>query len=311
MALPARVVLVYRRSEYSELLARHATYGQAEFFLRSRGRSIDEVFERHTRLEAVLHAVTSSLPDDVRRSSVERSDLDRYLFAPEDILMVVGQDGLVANVAKYLDGQPVIGVNPEPERNPGALVPHQPGSAAAVLADLRMSRATVEARTMVGATLDDGQSLDALNDLYIGDQGHQSSRYTITIPSVASERQSSSGIIVGTGTGSTGWSTSIAHDRALLEQLPDPTSANLIWFVREAWPSPFTASSLTAGVLGPAGSLELLVESDRLVVFGDGIERDYLTLSWGQRLVVAASGRVLNLVVSHESSIVLADDVRS
>ena len=297
MALPARVVLVYRRSEYSELLSRHATYGQAEFFLRSRGRSIDEVFDRHSRLEAVLHAVTTSLPDDVRRSSVERSELDRYLFAPEDILMVVGQDGLVANVAKYLDGQPVIGINPEPERNPGALVAHAPADAAAVLAALRAARAAVQSRTMVGATLDDGQTLEALNDLYIGDQGHQSSRYTLSIAGLGAERQSSSGIIVGTGTGSTGWSTSIANDRALLDRLPDPTSSDISWFVREAWPSPATASSLTSGVLNPTGSLEVLVESDRLVVFGDGIERDYLSISWGQRLVIAASSRRLNLVV--------------
>ena len=297
MALPARVVLVYRRSEYSELLSRHATYGQAAFFLSSRGRSIDEVFDRHSRLEAVLHAVTTSLPDNVRRSSVERSELDRYLFAPEDIVMVVGQDGLVANVAKYLDGQPVIGINPEPERNPGALVAHAPADAAVVLAALRAAKADVQSRTMVGATLDDGQTLEALNDLYIGDHGHQSSRYTLSIAGVGAERQSSSGIIVGTGTGSTGWSASIANDRALLDRLPDPSSSDISWFVREAWPSPATASSLTSGVLDPAGSLEVLVESDRLVVFGDGIERDYLSISWGQRLVIAASSRRLNLVV--------------
>lgn len=297
MPLPARVVLVYRRSEYSELLARHATYGQAEFFLRSRGRSITEVFERHERLEAVLHDVTSSLPGDVRRSSVERSELDRYLFAPEDIVMVVGQDGLVANVAKYLDGQPVIGVNPEPERNPGALVPHTPSAAAAVLAALRATRADVQSRTMVAATLDDGQTLDALNDLYVGDKGHQSSRYTISIVGVASERQSSSGIIIGTGTGATGWSRSIANDRRLFELLPEAASADLIWFVREAWPSPFTASTFTAGVLAPTTALEVLVESDQLIVFGDGIERDYLTVSWGQRLLIAASNRRLNLVL--------------
>ena len=29
-------------------------------------------------------------------------------------MVVVGQDGLVANVAKYLDGQPVIGVDTAP-----------------------------------------------------------------------------------------------------------------------------------------------------------------------------------------------------
>ena len=31
----------------------------------------------------------------------------------EDIVVVVGQDGLVANTLKYLQGQPVIAVNPD------------------------------------------------------------------------------------------------------------------------------------------------------------------------------------------------------
>jgi len=297
MALSARVVLVYRKSEYSELLARHATYGQAEFYLRSRGRSIDEVLARHTHLESVLHSVSSALPDDVRRAEVERAELDRYLFGPEDIIMVVGQDGLVANVAKYLDGQPVIGINPDPARNPGALVAHSPGRAAAVLSELRLGKAPVQERTMVGAMRDDGQGIIALNDLYIGDQGHQSSRYTLRLPGPQAERQSSSGIIVGTGTGSTGWSTSIAHDRALLDRLPQPPSRDLIWFVREAWPSPATQSTMTFGVIPEGEAIELTVESDQLVVFGDGIERDYLALSWGQRLIVSASSRRLRLVV--------------
>ena len=38
MATP-RVVLVTRRTEYDELIARHGTRGQADFFLRSRGNT--------------------------------------------------------------------------------------------------------------------------------------------------------------------------------------------------------------------------------------------------------------------------------
>ena len=298
MALAARVVIVYRRSEYTELLERHATYGQAEFFLRERGRSIDEVRERHEVLERAMHEVSTRLPNDVRQARLERSELDRFLFGPEDIVMPVGQDGLVANVAKYLAGQPVVGVNPEPDRNPGVLVAHRPLDATGQVQHVRAGRARVEARAMVQATLDDGQSLEALNDLYIGDSGHQSARYTVTVPDRGSERHSSSGIIAGTGTGSTGWSSSIASDRQIAPRLlPDPTSTGISWFTREAWPSIATGTRLTGGTLLDGKRLELLVESDRLVVFGDGIERDYLVAGWGQRLTVGLSERRLNLVV--------------
>lgn len=296
MALPVRVVFVHRRSEYEELLDRHATFGQAEFFLRNRGRSIEDVLARHEAIESALQLVASSLPADVRQARVERTDLDRYLFAPEDVVVAVGQDGLVANVAKYLDGQPVIGIDPEPGRNAGVLVRHSPAHGAALVDRVRRGAATIEQRAMVEATLDDGQNLVALNDLYLGDAGHQSSRYTLTVPGRGTERQSSSGIIVGTGTGSTGWSASIASDRALAEVLPPPASDGLAWFVREAWPSRSTGRELSFGVLPSGERLELVAESELLVAFGDGIERDRLQVAWGQRLDVHASSRRLALV---------------
>jgi NAD kinase len=296
--LPVRVVFVHRRSEYEELLDRHATFGQAEFFLRSRGRSIEDVVARHDAIEAALHRVSTTLPADIRQARVERDDLDRYLFAPEDIVVAVGQDGLVANVAKYLSGQPVIGVDPEPGRNAGVLVRHGPDDGASVVERVRAGHASIEQRAMVQATLDDGQTLTALNDLYLGDPGHQSSRYTLTIPDRGSERQSSSGIIVGTGTGATGWSSSIANDRALLEWLPAPGSDSLAWFVREAWPSPATGRVLGYGALQAGQPLELVAESELLVAFGDGIEHDRLSIAWGQHLTVATSSHRLALVVA-------------
>ena len=276
MALPARVVFVHRRSEYEELLDRHATFGQAEFFLSSRGRSIGDVVARHEAIEAALHLVSTSLPADVRQARVERGDLDRYLFAPEDIVVAVGQDGLVANVAKYLAGQPVIGVDPEPARNAGVLVRHAPQAAVNVVAQVRRGSAAIEHRVMAEAVLDDGQSLLALNDLYLGDPGHQSSRYTLTVPDRGAERQSSSGIIVGTGTGATGWSSSIASDRALTDLLPAPETGSLAWFVREAWPSPATGRSLSFGGLAVGQRLEIVAESDAEVSSGRQRWRQYL-----------------------------------
>lgn len=297
MTLAPRVVLVHRRTEYSELLARHATRGQAEFFLSTRGRSIDAVFERHETMAAALARVAASVPDGVRQARVERSDLDRYVFSPEDVIVVVGQDGLVANVAKYLEGQPVIGIDPEPGRNAGVLVPHRPADASDLVAAVVAGRAAVTARAMVQATLDDGQRLTALNELYVGDDGHQSARYVVTTPTGESERQSSSGVIIATGTGSTGWAASIASDRNITDGLPASDSAALAWYVREAWPSRATGRSLTAGAISTGEQLELLVESDTLVAFGDGIEDDFLPIGWGQRLFVSVSDRALNLVV--------------
>ncbi|MFJ3926230.1 hypothetical protein [Streptomyces sp. NPDC090022] len=292
MSLAPRAVLVHRRTEYEELIDRHGTHGQAAFFLSSRGRSIGEVADRHTRTRQALREVAAAVPLTWRRSQVERAGLDRFLFAPEDVVVVVGQDGLVANTAKYLTGQPVVGIDTDPGRNPGILVRHRCADTAALLRAATAGGRT-EDLTMVEAVADDTQRLLALNEIYLGAPGHQTARYRLGPDgeSGPGEAQASSGVLVGTGTGATGWLRSLWLERGGTASLPAPRDRRLLWFVREAWPSPATGTSRVAGQLEREQRLRLTVESDRIVVFGDGMEADALQLTWGQsvRLGIAAT----------------------
>lgn len=297
VALAPRAVVVHRRSELDELVDRHGTRGQVEFFLRTRGRTLAEVQQRHDALADALDRTRAAIPVDWRRGEVERADLHRFAFDPEDVVLVVGPDGLVANTAKYVAGQPVVGVDPEPGRNPGVLVRHRAATVPAVLAGVAGGRARVEQRALVRARLDDGTRLDALNDVFVGHRSHQSARYRLRVPGGAVERQSSSGVVVTSGTGATGWAASLARGRPGAPPLPAPDAAALAWFVREAWPSPTTGAELTAGLLEPGAALEVAVESDELVVFGDGLEADRLTATWGQTVTLDVSERRLHLVL--------------
>ncbi|MFH9468832.1 hypothetical protein ACH4LT_16345 [Streptomyces clavifer] len=299
MSLAPRAVLVHRTTEYEELLARHGTHGQAAFFLSTRGRSIDEVAGRHHRTRQALTDAAAAVPLQWRRSRVERADLDRFLFGPEDVVIVVGQDGLVANAAKYLSGQPVVGIDTDPGRNPGVLVRHRVSDAAALYRAAVAPGGRPDPLTMVEAVADDTQRLLALNEIFSGPAGHQTARYRIGpdgAPS-AGESQASSGVLVGTGTGATGWLRSLWAERGSALRLPGPSDQRLLWFVREAWPSPATGTSLVAGELGRGDGLSLTVESDRIVVFGDGMEADSLELTWGQTVRFGIASSTLNLVV--------------
>lgn len=300
MATP-RVVVVWRRSEYQRLLEEHATHGQAKFFLETRGQRIDVVKARHDGLEGDLTTVENAIPSAWRRARVERSDLHLFLFEPDDVVVVVGQDGLVANVAKYLEGQPVVGVNPEPDRFDGVLVRHcasQTESALAAAAGPRRVRGRdhrFQSRVMVEARLDDGQRLLALNEIFVGHRRHQSARYEVQHGELH-ERHSSSGLIVSTGTGATGWARSIhqCHQSELL--LPTPEEDRLVFFVREAFPSVSTGTSMTEGELrGERLEVTSRMESGG-VIFGDGIEDDSLSLGWGGRVTLGVAEARLNLV---------------
>src|SRR5690606_8273964 len=146
---------------------------------------------------------------------------------------------------------------------------HRCADTAALLRAATAAGGTVEALTMVEAVADDTQRLVALNEIYLGPPGHQTARYRLAPDGDGSlgEAQASSGVLVGTGTGATGWLRSLWLERGSAVPLPAPCDPRLLWFVREAWPSPATGTSQVSGELGRGQGLRLTVESDRIVVF--------------------------------------------
>ncbi len=296
MATVPRVVVVSRATELQALIARQGTQGQARFFLAARGQGLAELEERERRQEAALLAVSQAIPAAWRRVQVSRADLAGFVFEPDDLVVAVGQDGLVANAAKYLTGQLVLGVNPDPARYDGVLVQHAPDRARRLLAAMAARRAEVEARTLAEARLDDGQRLLALNEVFLGHRSHQSARYRIRIGE-AEERQSSSGVIAATGTGATGWARSINGERREPLDLPAPSDQALAVFVREPFPSVATGTSLDGAVIGPGGELAVVSEmNEGGVVFADGIEEDRLEFGFGVQATVGVAAVRLQLV---------------
>ena len=295
MTLVPRVVVVTRPTPYEELLARHATRSQAEFFLKQRGQTLAAVEAVHHELCGAVARVQAAIPLNYRRNLVPRQELDRFLFEPEDTVVVVGQDGLVANVAKYLDGQPVIGVNPTPQQFDGVLVRHTPEQGCRLLVPTTHHDVPLQARTMVEIALDDGQRLCALNELFLGQRTHQSARYELHFHD-QQVRHSSSGVIVATGTGSTGWARSIQLERHSALELPKPEERRLAFFVREAFPSVQTSTELTQGTVQEGEVLNVTSRMEDGVVFGDGMEADHLRFEWGARAEGRVAERRLQLV---------------
>jgi NAD kinase len=293
-AATPRAVFVTRETDYDLLIARHATRDQARFFLETRGQKIEDLEARHAQFSETLRLARSTISSDWRQTLVKRADFDRFLFAPEDVVIAVGQDGLVANVAKYLGGQPVIGINPAPDQYDGVLVRMNVSTLAKATRAILHNDIAVEHRTMVQATTDSGETLLALNEIFVGHRSHQSARYNIA-DGQENEDQSSSGLIIASGTGATGWARSIMEATGNHFAL-DPQEKAIAYFVREPFPSVATGTKLRAGKLSKGAVTITSRMNDGGTIFADGMEKDFLRFDWGQRISVLPADRSLRLV---------------
>jgi hypothetical protein len=210
---------------------------------------------------------------------------------------------------KYLDGQRIIGVNPDPRRWDGVLLPFVATDLLRIVPEALADRRIVKSVTMAKATLNTGVSLYAVNDLFIGPQSHVSARYELTIGGRC-ERQSSSGIIVSTGLGSTGWLKSIYAGWAAMtttflgETEPKPDGAfpwdarHLHYYVREPFPSRTSAASLVIGKIEQSETIGIVSEMpEHGVIFSDGIEADFLEFNSGTRATIGIAERSGQLIV--------------
>jgi hypothetical protein len=298
-----RLVLVTRKTWLELLLENYGTLAQARFYIESRGQDMYE--EAHERFQDALGWVMQAIRPDQRRVRVDRGDLDRFLFAPDDVILIVGQDGLVPNTAKYLHGQLTIGINPDADRYDGVLCPHAPGDIYALLGWVTGKSDQgyrVQHRVLAAAQREDGQQLLALNEVFVGHQSHQSARYRIQVDQ-REERQSSSGVICATGTGSTGWVRSIVEQRGIEVELPAPEEPLLSWFVREPFPSVYTGTDLDFGILDTDGELVIYSEmGEGGVIFADGIESDRIEFLSGQVVTIRVAANTLNLVIPNRQA---------
>lgn len=288
-----RIVLVTRRSRLDDLVRRFNTVAQARFYIEHLGADFEDYASEHRDYQAALRQAETSLARFGKVQRLDRDFLPNFLFPPDALVAVLGQDGLVANTLKYLDGQPVIGLNPDPHRWDGVLLPFQASDLPSLMPDLLAERRPLRSVTLARARLSDGQQLLAVNDLFIGPRTHVSARYRIDWQG-QSEAHSSSGVIVSTGLGSTGWFRSLLtgahglvggeHDNvAVLREQGFAWDAQHLYFtVREPFPSRNSGTELVFGQVSDQAPLQIQSQMAGYgVIFSDGIEADFLEFNAG------------------------------
>lgn len=292
MATYEKLVVVTRRTRLEELIDRFNTRSQARFYIEHAGGDFRDYEVEHDVYQRSLERLRRDLEFGIPRQFIDRTLVPTYTFGPPDLVVTLGQDGVVANVAKYAGAQPIVGVNPDPERFDGILLPFRPDETHAVVARVLDGKpAATRGVTLAEVQLADGQRLLAFNDLFIGTRTHTSARYQIATGR-RREAQSSSGILVSTGAGSTGWMSSVFNMAAGVTAFAGGQRAGSIQFawedprllfaVREPFVSRHSAASIVAGWI--EDGQDLVIESRMPsggVIFSDGIEQDYLEFNAG------------------------------
>lgn len=314
MAEIEKIIVITKKTALEELDERFNTREQARFYLEHTGSdvSFEEYRASHQNYLDALAALKSSAPGGVRIQFIERSFLPTFTFGERDLIVTLGPDGLVVNTAKYLTQQPLLAINPDPQRIDGILIPFRIEQAAAALRAVMRNELARKRITMAKAELNDGQTIYAVNDLFIGRQTHVSARYRLRYRR-ESEEQSSSGIIISTGAGSTGWLRSILTGaagvveafskteevRAAREKYRFDWEASYLCFsVREPFVSKTSAASLVFGRIEAREQLHVHSGMPQNgVIFSDGIEADYLPFNSGAIARVGVAEKRLNLVV--------------
>lgn len=227
--------------------------------------------------------------------------------------MVLGRDGLVVNTAKYVDGQQILAVNPDPKRIDGTLLPFGVQDIDNQL-DLILNNEESQCNlTISQAIVDKHLNLYGVNDIFIGNKTHQSARYTIRFRGTE-ERHSSSGVIVSTGVGSTGWFKSILTGAlgitrsirgSKIENIYEHEykrpwdTDNLQFCVREPWASKISGTNIIYGQIFKDNLLEIESEMPSGgVIFSDGIETDNIEFNSGSVATIGIANKYVRLVVA-------------
>jgi NAD kinase len=303
-----KVVLVTRRTRLEDLIAKYLTVDQARFYVEHLGADFSDYQREHdVYLEQRRHTV-QALEEWGRYQIVERSFLPNFIFGPSDIVVALGQDGVVANTMKYLNAHPLIGLNPDAKRYDGILLPFTTSDLPALLREVAAESRPFRTVTMAKATMANGQVLYAVNDLFIGARSHTSAIYEIATEK-GKETQSSSGVIVSTGLGSTAWFKSIVTGSLAIagafggkSGMPYSSqswdSAELRFAVREPFPSRTSQVTLVYGELKKSEQLRMRsLMPENGVIFSDGIEADRLDFNSGTEAQIGVADREGRLVV--------------
>lgn len=192
--------------------------------------NLDAILKAHERQLATRKELHTLLPD------ADFLSMDKLVNPVRnyDAVLSLGGDNSFIYVTHYLDPSiPVIGINSDPGRSLGKLCAWNSSDLARVVRHLQEENYKIEKWPRLQATIDDKSLIPATSEYYFGEDRSKDMSRHVLIHRGKQYEQKSSGIILATGAGSTGWRSSAGRYRHPFGNQFNRTRAQGRFIVRE------------------------------------------------------------------------------
>jgi NAD kinase len=199
-------------------------YDQAKFGLSEKeailryqkmGADTERILKSHDRQQKNFQNLMKFFPG----SQIYKGEgLKKDLLKSSLLVIVFGGDNYFQYVSHFINNQLVLGINADPQTSEGALLNYQPKDIPHLFEIIKKGNYEIQEWTRLETILNNRKlKAQALSEVYVGCKERIAmSRYSLEINNSVEEHKDS-GIIICTGSGSTGWyksAASCAHETA-------------------------------------------------------------------------------------------------
>ena len=206
---------------------------------------------------------------NIEYSAIPRSHKSANIFRNKDLIITVGGDGTFLGSAHYIKDTPVLAVSPDELKHEGFFARANRFNFEQKLKQILAGKHTILPLARLFARINNKPVEHSLNEIYAGKRrAYLLSKYILKVGN-HSEYQKSSGVLIGTASGSYAWIKACGG-----KELP-LNSKKFQFVVREPFRGRFLKYKLLKKVLSPGEKITITSNMRNGVVIADSVGREY------------------------------------
>ena len=242
----------------------------------------------YTKKDKAIDLIKSSLRKrNINFKCIERSAIKKTVFKNRNLIIAVGGDGTLLRTSHFIKDELLFGVNSNPNRKEGFFMSSCKNDFEKKFDMFLKNKFYIEKLARLKSKINKKEICPALNEVFIGNKiPYKTSHYKIFLGN-KTEEQKSSGVLVGTSSGSNAWLKSVGIK-------PFSSSKKFYFIVRDPYTGKLTKPLLTKGFIGNNKILKIKSGMDNGIVAVDS-NKEYKFKN-GSTIEIALSKNSLNVI---------------